>query len=346
MNRPLRWIRNTLIGLVALVAATVIVIYAASERMLRRHFPTTPADLTASLATASMAEGLHLAQTRGCTGCHTPNLQGQMFVDELLVGRVASPNLTKAVAEHSDNQLGHIIRRGVRPDGRSIVIMPSGSFSQLSDHDVSSILAYLRSVPPVEGQRRVRHIGPIARLAFLLGEFKLAAVEVLEAESLSSSYPKAGEPHWKGAYIARTTCTECHGLNLGGGNQGRPDLRIAAGYTLDQFRHFMRTGKALGNRELKLMSDMARRRFSHFTDEELADLHGYLVARVGKSPGPDGVVIVGCNIKPVVAHQCAPAQRVRTVRPTARPIVASISGHAATVSAKRRIASERGTRDQ
>jgi hypothetical protein len=59
----------------------------------------------------------------------------------------------------------------------------------------------------------------------------------------------------------------------------RPDLRIAAGYTLEQFTHFMRTGKA---RELKLMSDMARRRFSHFTEDEIAELHGYLVARAGK----------------------------------------------------------------
>jgi mono/diheme cytochrome c family protein len=278
MSRAVRWLRNALIGLVALVAVMSLVIYLVSERELRRQYIATPADLAVADA-PSVAAGSHLAQTRGCTGCHRPTLQGQMFVDQPLLARVASPNLTVAVAEYSDKELAHIIRRGVRPDGRSVIIMPSGSYSQFTDQDVGNILAYLRSVPAIDGQRRMRHVGPGARLMFVLGKFKPAAVEVREADSLSSFYPRPGQPHWQGAYIARTTCTECHGLNLGG-NPGRtPDLRIAAGYSLAQFTHFMRTGKALGDRELTLMSNMARRRFSHFTDEEIAELHGYLVAR-------------------------------------------------------------------
>jgi cytochrome c553 len=281
MKRALRWLRNAVVGFVALVAVTLLVIYGVSERMLRRHYDATPRELSAA-DSPSVTEGLHLAQTSGCTGCHSPKLQGQMFIDDVLIARVASPNLTVAVTEYSDRQLAHIIRRGVRPDGQSVIIMPSGSFSQFTDHDIASILAYLRSVPFTEGQRRTRQVGPLARLMFVLGKFKPAAVEVREADSLTSAYPQRGQPHWKGAYIARTTCTECHGLNLGG-NEGRPpDLRIAAGYSLEQFSHFMRTGKARGNRELKLMSDMARRRFSHFTDEEIAELHGYLVARASK----------------------------------------------------------------
>jgi len=281
MSRALRWLRNAAVGLVALVAVTLLVIYVVSERVLRRQYDATPGELSA--ADASVTEGFHLAQTSGCTGCHGPKLQGQMFIDNALLARVASPNLTLAVTEYSDRQLAHIIRRGVRPDGRSVIIMPSGTFSQFTDHDISSILAYLRSVPSTGGQRRTRQVGPVARLMFVLGKFKPAAVEVREADSLASSYPQPGQPHWEGAYLARTACTECHGLNLGG-NAGRtPDLRIAAGYSLEQFTHFMRTGKALGDRELTLMSDMARRRFSHFTDEEIAELHGYLVARASKT---------------------------------------------------------------
>jgi hypothetical protein len=38
----------------------------------------------------------------------------------------------------------------------------------------------------------------------------------------------------------------------------------------------MRTGKARGDRELKLMSEVARGRFSHFTPEELQALFLYL----------------------------------------------------------------------
>ena len=197
MSRVLRWFRNALIGLVALVAATSLVIYVVSERALRRHYLATPTDLSASREASSVAEGLHLVQTRGCTGCHGSNLQGKMFIDQPLMARVASPNLTRAVAEYSDKQLAHIIRRGVRPDGQSVVIMPSGSYSQLTDHDVRNILAYLRSAPSVEGQRRKRHIGPVARILFVIGRFKPAAVEAREADALASSYPKPGQPHWK-----------------------------------------------------------------------------------------------------------------------------------------------------
>jgi hypothetical protein len=48
----------------------------------------------------------------------------------------------------------------------------------------------------------------------------------------------------------------------------------------------MRTGNALGKRELPLMSEVARNRFSHFTDEELRDLYTYLIAAAAKPDSP------------------------------------------------------------
>ena len=282
MKRLVRWLRNALIGLVVLVAIASLVIYIASERIVNRRFSIRATDVTPLAKESDAAEGLRLAKIRGCTGCHMPDLKGQMFIDDPLIARVASPNLTAAMREYSDVDLERIIRRGVRPDGKSVVVMPSAMFSPLTDEDLGKILAYLRSVPPVNGQARQRRLGPVARLAFVLGKFKPAAVEVREANALTASYPRPGEQHYAGAYLARTSCTECHGFDLRGDGDRIPDLRIAAGYTLDQFTSFMRTGKALGNRELKLMSDVARKRFSNFTDEEILQLHSYLVDRAQK----------------------------------------------------------------
>jgi cytochrome c1 len=45
----------------------------------------------------------------------------------------------------------------------------------------------------------------------------------------------------------------------------------------------MRTGKALGDRELPMMSGVARGRFVHFTDEEVRDLYAFLKNEV--APG-------------------------------------------------------------
>ena len=61
-----------------------------------------------------------------------------------------------------------------------------------------------------------------------------------------------------------------------------PDLMVAAAYDPEDFDRFMRTGKAAGNRELPMMSGVARDRFALFTSQENAALHEYLKARVNR----------------------------------------------------------------
>ncbi|NQV87354.1 MAG: c-type cytochrome [Woeseiaceae bacterium] len=53
------------------------------------------------------------------------------------------------------------------------------------------------------------------------------------------------------------------------------DAAIAA-YTEQNFRHLMKTGLALGERELDMMSSVARSRFAYFTDQEVSDLYAFL----------------------------------------------------------------------
>jgi len=81
-----------------------------------------------------------------------------------------------------------------------------------------------------------------------------------------------------------TVCTECHGSNLEGDPGLRvPPLAIAASYSWPEFETLMRTGKARGDRELTLMSEVARGRFRHFTPEELQSLYAYLQSPGGAS---------------------------------------------------------------
>jgi cytochrome c553 len=281
MNRPIRWLRNILLGLVALVIAAVATAYALSERVLRRTYTEAATNIAVPTDAASVADGMRLAKIHGCAGCHGEQLAGQEFINHPLIARVASPDLTIAAREYSNADLVRIIRRGVRPDGRSVVVMPSGMFSPLRDDHLGKIIAYIRSVPPSEGEPRDVRLRLGARVMFALGKFKPAAVEVHEAEAAAALFPRPGETNGQGAYLARTVCTECHGAKLEGHESGAPDLRIAAGYTLEQFTELMRTGNALGGRELKLMSSVARNRFSHLTDDEIRALHSYLTARAG-----------------------------------------------------------------
>jgi cytochrome c553 len=284
MRLLLRILRITLASLVALVLIAMAVLYALTEPGLRKRHTITPHPITLPRDSASIAEGERLAAIRGCTSCHGEKGQGDVLVDEFLIGRVVSANLTIAMRDYSDEQLEAIIRQGVRPDGRSVVAMPSEMFSVLTDEDLGKIIAYLRSLPSTQGNERARRLGPMARLAFVLGEFGPAAEGVHAARALTSSFPAAPDVNAHGAYLARTVCSECHGLDLRGhhGNLGGtiPDLVIAAAYSREDFNRLMRTGIALGDRQLRAaMSRVALRRFNRFTDAEITDLYDYLVAR-------------------------------------------------------------------
>jgi mono/diheme cytochrome c family protein len=279
MPRLLRWLRNVLLGLLGLVVLAAGVLYFLSERIVHRTYREPLVNLAVPTDSQSIAEGRRLATVRGCSGgCHGSLIEGGVFIDEPLLARLVAPNLTAAVRTYTDAELARIIRRGVRPDGQSVVGMPSEMFSPLTDEDLGKIIAYLRSVPPQEGPGREVRLGPLARLGLLAGKYATAAHEVHRADSLARIYPHPGDSTAQGAYLARTACTECHGLALRGG-ETTPDLRIVAGYSPEAFATLLRTGKASGNRELKLMSLVARKRFTHFTDAEIHALYQYLITR-------------------------------------------------------------------
>lgn len=82
-------------------------------------------------------------------------------------------------------------------------------------------------------------------------------------------------------------CTECHGLDLEGGDgpNAPPPLVVVAGYGPDAFARLMETGEPIGDRELDLMKEVALGRFSHMTDRAVAALHAYLQARARELGG-------------------------------------------------------------
>ena len=281
MKRFFRWLKVGLLSLLVLLLLALVAVYLLAEIKLRHRYPVPSASIALPTDSLSIAEGFRLAKLRGCSGgCHGDNIEGGMFIDEWWLARLPAPNLTVAVQDYSDVELAGIIRHGVRPDGRSVLGMPSDMFRPLTDADLGRILAYLRSVPPTTGESRGVSVGPMGRLGVVMGMYNPAAEDVRRAEEVAASYPQPGDSVAAGAYLARTVCTECHGRDLTGGPEGYPpDLRIAAGYSLEAFTHLMRTGKGTGERDLKLMSEVARERFVHFTDAEIGELHRYLIAR-------------------------------------------------------------------
>ena len=196
--------------------------------------------------------------------------------DQPMIGRIVAPNLTAAVRKYSDAELATIIRNGVRPGGRSLVVMPAEAYVLLTDDDLGRIIAFLRSLPAVEGPGPSVSLGPLGRIGVASGQFK-PVVELI-AETIPP--PEAtSEEDARGRYLARTTCAACHGTSLGGASNPdftSPSLRVVAAYSPEAFTKLMREGVALGGRNLRTMSPWARQLLSQLTDSEIAALYSYL----------------------------------------------------------------------
>ena len=61
------------------------------------------------------------------------------------------------------------ILHGVGNDGRNLVIMPSFNFAYLSDEDLGAIVAYLKSLPPIDNEMEARKLAVPAYMLFAAG---------------------------------------------------------------------------------------------------------------------------------------------------------------------------------
>lgn len=274
-RRIVKWSAILMAVVLALLLVALVALYLISQRVIERERIPEGAAVAVPADVQSLAEGKRLARITGCTGCHSPDLGGQVFFDEgLLVARVVAPNLTTVFRDAPAEKLERAVRRGIGVDGRTLMGMPSGMYRNLSDEHLGRIFSWIRSLPVVERELPGTWLGPMARMMIVNGAFELDA-DVVDRLGMGDPKPALDDPVALGDYLARIACTECHGHDLRGA-RNTPHLGIARAYTPQQFAHLMRTGEALGGRELELMSNVARGRFSHFTEEEVRALHTYL----------------------------------------------------------------------
>jgi mono/diheme cytochrome c family protein len=252
-------------------------VYLGSERILRRTYTVGLTSVTLPADSTALFEGERLARVRGCFGgCHGERFEGQVFFDEPGVARLVAPNLTQAAARWSDPELVRIIRYGVRPNGRSVFSMPAHTFRALSENDLGAILAFLRHVPGEPGLHAELDARWLGRLGLVLGKYRPEA-ELIPHDGLRPPTATPLEPLAHGQYLARTICTECHGIDLHGAPDGStPDLRVAAAYSPQTFTRLLREGVPLDGRALGLMGRVARGRFRYLTEAEITDLYRYL----------------------------------------------------------------------
>jgi mono/diheme cytochrome c family protein len=276
MKRVLTW---AAIVVASIVVLATVAVYAVSERRLRQTFDIATTPVTIPTDSATLANGRHVFETRGCEGCHGKGLVGKVFFDQPRIARLIAPNVPKAITAYTDAELVRLLRHGIRPSGRGVAAMPSSMFYFLDDSDLHSLVAYLRTLPVIDGESLpATEMRVLARVGVVTGQYKLEPVSIVHD---GPRPPKAAEGAPLGLYLAKSSCTECHGMELKGGmeregNPTTPALSVVAGYSLPEFAKLMREGVPKDGRHLELMTPTAKNRFAHFSDAEVAGLYAYL----------------------------------------------------------------------
>jgi cytochrome c553 len=240
----LRWTGRILAGLVLLIVLAVAVVYAVTTLAIRKQHALPDSTVRAASDSASLAWGRHLLEAIGkCQECHDGDLGGKMIVDAAAFGRLPATNITSGrggIGDYTDADLERAIRHGVGPDGRPLLFMPAEAFAAMTDEDLAALMGYLRTVPPVDREQPEPRVGPVARVLYLLGNFPLLPVELIEHDAPRPN-PSPGVTVDYGRYLATIGgCRGCHGPALAGdANPDAPDItvgRIGAWSEEDFFR--------------------------------------------------------------------------------------------------------------
>lgn len=242
----------------------------------------------------AVSRGQHLVEARyGCGDCHGQNFAGGVMVDAPeTIGRLLGPNLTLGTGSRTTNYTAadwdRIVRHGVKPDGTPTA-MPAKDFFQMSDRELSDIVAYIRSQPPVDATVPPVALGPIGKMLVATGQFVLSA-DVHPSKHVLTHIvdpPTAAVDTVFGKHLAQT-CIGCHGALYNGGKiiGGPPEWPPAAnltptglvGWSYDDFVGVMRGGKRKDGTPLREPMASMPKFAKNMTETELRAMWAYLSA--------------------------------------------------------------------
>lgn len=289
----LKWPGVILAGLLTLLFALVFVVALMGTFKLYAPAGNPVANVKVAGTPEQIARGAKFAGL--CAGCHSTSaklpLDGSQddFIsgpDTPPVGVLYAPNLTPAgeVKDWSDGEFIRAIREGVHKSGRPLIIMPSEEFHNLSDADVQSIVAYLRSQPATANKPQSdtpsNGLNLLGALFVGAGIFPTSAQPPLTQPIVA---PPEGTTADYGKYLVDNIgCRSCHGADLAGGTPGfgpPPGPNITAvvpKWSEADFIKAIRTGADPTGKSLD-PEQMPWKEYSAFaTDNDLKAIYAYL----------------------------------------------------------------------
>ena len=287
-RRILRWTGRIGLGFVALLAVLILTAYVVSGRRMAQHFAVPESvllDAPFASDSALVAAGERLATIRGCNDCHGLDFGGKVLIDDPMLGRVVTANVSpgSAVDSFSMADWDRAVRHGVSPSGRGYLIMPSHEFHVLSDEDLAAIVAYIRQVPPVRHALPAMQVRPLGHALHVAGVLDLVPASLIDHAAPHTAAPPVGPTPEYGHYVA-SGCIGCHGADYAGGPipglgvvaaNLTPDPETGIGsWTQEDLARVLKTGVRPDGRPLNPVMSVEASKL--LTDTEVAAIWAYL----------------------------------------------------------------------
>lgn len=239
------------------------------------------------VAAADVALGQRLYSVRsGCVDCHGADLSGVKVMENPAMGTIWGANITPFnLSQWSDEEIARAIRYGIHKSGRSLRFMPSFDFTGLSLGDTAALVAYLRSVAPVEKPSYENSFGPVAKILSSFGQMPVMfPAMVIDGTKGFGEKPDEGPTKEFGQYLAHS-CVGCHGEQFAGGKipGGDPswpeasNIRLGANpvWSEEVFKETIRSGIS-PNSKNKLRMPMPINLLAQMNETEVTALYAYL----------------------------------------------------------------------
>jgi mono/diheme cytochrome c family protein len=283
-----KWLGIVLASLLALVVMIFFVMALKGNASITQTYQLSAENVVIPTDAESVARGEHWVKAE-CIGCHKVDLSGGSFFNAPF-GYIDAKNLTPgqggAGTEFKDKDWVRAIRHGVNPEDHSLFIMPANNFWYFSDEDLGDIIAYVKSVPPVDKETREPHLNLLGKAmigAGILGKGVLTAQDI--QQFLRPDFPPVGVTVEYGTYLVNGSgCHACHGSNLSGGKSADPTSKNAPNLTpagdliawqAADFIKTIRTGVTPKGHKLDPVQ-MPWEHFKNFSDDELKAIFMFL----------------------------------------------------------------------
>ena len=288
MKKFMKWLGFVLGGFLVLLFGVLIFFNIKTNSRLNKSYDPSVDHIIVPTDSESIARGEHWVMAE-CKLCHGSDLSGGPFF-QAPIGYIDAVNLTSGEGgiggEFTDQDWVRAIRYGVDPNGHSLLVMPAPAFWYFNDQDLADIIAYLKTLPPVDRQTREPNINLLGKAllgAGLIGKGVIVAEDVPSLPQ-PDNVPVGITPQYGNYLVNVSGCRDCHGQDLSGGKSADPAAKPAPNLTPGgeliawqeaDFINTLRTGTTPFGLKLD-PAEMPWEDFKNFFDDELGAIFAYL----------------------------------------------------------------------